>query len=283
MISIIICSRNFILFEKLKKSIEDSIGIVEYEIIKIDNKGANSSITQVYNRGIKMSKYDLLLFIHEDVLFHTINWGIILIDIFKNNSQIGLVGIAGAKYKSKNPSAFWHTKSEMLHINLIQHYRNKCTSHFKLGFKDSNLEKVVAVDGVFLALRKSTNVQFNEKIEGFHCYDLGISVDMIEKKYEIAVTNQILIEHFSIGNTNLAFVKGVMKFHKSYKNTLPKYINKKKSSLEVVALKRFLEVCLENRFIPYKFWVLYLIKQPFTRLNFNLMKLELYKLKNKIR
>lgn len=280
MISIIICSRDAILYEKLNKSIEDSIGAVEYEIIRIDNKIENASITKVYNQGIEMAKYDLLLFIHEDVLFHTINWGTILIDIFNNNSQIGLLGIAGAKYKSKYPSAFWHTSQEMLYFNLIQHYRNKKPNVFKIGFKDLSLEKVVAVDGVFLALRKKTNIKFNEKITGFHCYDLGISIDMIEGKYEIAVTDQILIEHFSIGNTNLDFVKALINFYHLYKNKLPKFINNKKAALETEALKKFLEVCLENKFIPYKFWFIYLMKSPFERLNFNLTKLVLFKVRN---
>jgi hypothetical protein len=283
MISIIICSRNETLFGKLQGSIKNTIGDIEHEVIKIDNLTLKESITKVYNRGIAIAKYEFLLFVHEDVVFHTQNWGSILTSIFNQNANIGLLGIAGTKYKSKYPSAFWHTSKDMLYFNLIQHYLHKEPSVFKIGFKDISIEKVVAVDGVFLALRNSTNVKFNEEIQGFHSYDIGISIDVLEKQYDVAVTNQILIEHFSIGNTNLDFVNGNIKFHKLYKNKLPKYINKKKFSLEVVALGRFLEVCLENRFIPYKFWILYLIKQPFTRLNFHLMKLVLYKLKNKLR
>jgi hypothetical protein len=283
MVSIIICSRDLHLYNEVERSIKKTIGALTYEIIKIDNSIQNIPITKAYNLGIDKSKYEYLLFVHEDILFHTQNWGRILTSIFNQNANIGLLGIAGTKYKSKYPSAFWHTSKDMLYSNLIQHYLHKEPSVFKIGFKDISIEKVVAVDGVFLALRKSTNVKFNEEIQGFHSYDLGISIDVLEKQYDVAVTNQILIEHFSIGNTNLDFVNGNIKFHKLYKNKLPKYINKKKSSLEVVALGRFLEVCLENRFIPYKFWILYLIKQPFTRLNFNLMKLVLYKLKNKLR
>lgn len=279
MISIIICSRDLHLFSQLQKNIGETVGDVIYEIIKIDNLKENLSITKAYNLGINKSKFEYLLFLHEDLLFHTSNWGEILSNVFANNLKIGLLGIAGTKYKSHFPCAFWHTKIEMLHINLIQHYNNKKPSHLKLGFKNGSFEKVVAIDGVFIALRKSTTVRFNEEIEGFHCYDLGISSDVIEKKYEIAVTDQILIEHFSIGNTNLDFVKGVIKFHILYKKTLSKHNTQKNSSLDVEALKRFLEVCLDNRFIPFKFWFIYLIKKPFTRLNFNLLKLVLYKVR----
>jgi hypothetical protein len=280
MISIIICSRNESLFDKLQDSINNTIGEVEYEIIKIDNLLLKESITKVYNRGIDIAKYEFLLFVHEDVIFHTQNWGSILTSIFNQNAKIGLIGIAGTKYKSKYPSAFWHTSKDMLCFNLIQHYLYKEASVFKIGFKELSVEKVVAVDGVFLALRKEANVKFNEKIEGFHCYDLGISIDVIENKYDAVVTDQILIEHFSIGNTNLDFVKALINFHHLYKNKLPKFINNKKAALETEALKKFLEVCLENKFIPYKLWFIYLMKSPFERLNFNLMKLVLFKVRN---
>ncbi|WP_338377972.1 glycosyltransferase [uncultured Flavobacterium sp.] len=279
MISIVICSRNETLFNKLKESIKNTIGRIEHEIIRIDNLMLNESITKIYNKGIAMAKYECLLFVHEDVVFHTYNWGSILTSIFNQNPNVGLIGIAGTKYKSKYPSAFWHTDQKMLHFNLIQHYNKKSPKHFKIGFKNSNLVKVVAIDGVFLALRKSTNVTFNEEIKGFHCYDLGISIDILENNYDVVVTDQLLIEHFSIGNTNLDFVKGVIMFHELYKNKLPKFINSKKTSLETVALKRFLEICLENRYIPYKLWFFYLSRKPFTRLNYNLLKLLIYKIR----
>lgn len=280
MISIISCSRNETLFKNLEESIKNTIGDVEHELIKMDNLKLNEAITKVYNKGIAIAKYDCVLFVHEDVIFHTQNWGSILITIFNQNPNIGLIGIAGAKYKSKFPSAFWHTDPKLLYFNLIQHYKTKKPEIFKIGFKEANLEQVVAIDGVFLALRKSTKVKFNEEIKGFHCYDLGISTDVLESNYQVAVTDQILIEHFSIGNTNLEFVKGLIDFHRLYKKKLPKFINNEKAALETEALKKFLEVCLENKFIPYKLWFIYLIKSPFESLNFNLMKLVLSKVRN---
>lgn len=280
MLSIITCSRDTVLYENLINSIKKTIGSIAYEVIMIDNKAEKLPITKAYNQGIKLAKYDFLLFIHEDVLFHTQNWGSILVQTFNDNLKVGLIGVAGTRYKSKSPSAFWHTSQKMLCINIMQHYRNRSPNLFKLGFKDSRLEKVVAIDGVFLALRKSTNVTFNEKIDGFHCYDLGISIDVLEKKHQIAVTDRILIEHFSIGNTNIDFVMGVIRFHDLYKSKLPKYIGNRSSNLETIALQRFLGICLENKYIPYKLWMSYLVKFPFNRLNFNMTKLLLYRIRN---
>lgn len=277
MISIIICSRDLPLYNKVEKSIKKTVGLVEYEIIKIDNSIENISITKAYNLGIDKSKYEYLLFIHEDILFHTKNWGKLLINIFENNINIGLIGIAGAKYKSKYPSAFWHTDSSMIKLNLIQHYNNKKSSLNSTGFDNDSLENVVTLDGVFMALNKKLNVRFNEEIEGFHCYDLGLCIDVIETKHIIVVTNEILIEHFSIGNTDVKFINSLIKFHELYKNKLPKYLITSSQKNEIMALKKFLEVCLQNRYIPFIFWFKYLFFNLFDRLNYNLLKLLIHK------
>lgn len=283
MISIIICSRDIQFYDKLHNSIEETIGAIEYEIIRIDNSVENLSITKVYNKGLQKSKFEYLLFVHEDILFHTINWGQILVGMFDSNLKIGLLGVAGAKYKSKFSSAFWHTKKELLNFNLIQHYPHKQASHLKLGFSNDHIEKVVTIDGVFIALKKSTGIRFNEEILDFHCYDLGISIDVLTKGYEIVVTDQILIEHFSSGNTNLDFVKAVINFHKLYKNKLPKWIDKKVVSLESLALKKFLELCLHNRFVPLKLWLFHLVYNPLDKLNYSILKLKIYEIKKKLK
>ena len=272
MISIIICSINLPLYTQVEKNIKKTIGTIIYEIIKIDNSIENTSIAKAYNLGIDKSKYEYLLFIHEDILFHTNNWGNILRNIF-NNNEIGLVGIAGAKYKSKYPSAFWHTDINMIYLNLIQHYNTKESGLETLGFKNSDLEDVVVLDGVFMALNKNINVRFNENIEGFHGYDTGLSIDVIESKHKVVVTNKILIEHFSIGNTDVIFIKALLKFHELYKSKLPKYIASNSKRLNIIALKSFLGVCLKNRFIPYRFWIKYMRLNLFDRLNYNLLKL----------
>lgn len=281
MISIVICSIREFYFVSLERNIKETIGNLDYEIIKIDNLKEKLSITKAYNIGIEKSQFEYLLFIHEDLSFHTKNWGNILKELFEENPEVGLLGIAGAKYKSKFPSAFWHTNEEMLNVNLIQHRPGKKPGLLQYGFQQKNIEPVVVIDGVFLALRKNTKVKFNECIEGFHCYDLGISIDVIENNFKIAITNQILIEHFSSGNTDLNFVKNVIKFHKLYNKKLPKYISKKDFNLENVALKKFLSVCLSNKFVPFNLWFYNLLYNPFARLNYNILKLVIYKLRRK--
>lgn len=280
MLSVIICSRDLLTFSKLEKNIATTIGEISYEIIRIDNSKDNKSITKAYNIGINKSRYNSLLFVHEDVIFHTINWGIKLLKILESES-IGLVGVAGSKYKSKYPSAFWHTVKENLVLNIVQHYNNKKKTLNILGFDNPASEQdVFVVDGVFLAFEKSSNIRFNEEIEGFHCYDLGISLDFLKKRSRIVVTRDILIEHFSIGNTNEEFIQSIINFHSLYKDTLKKVMPISKE-MDKIALQKFLNLCIENRIIPIGVWLKFVKMDCFNRLNFALLKLFLYKKMNR--
>ena len=79
MISIIICNRKKVLDPKLENNIKSTIGI-EYEIINIDNSDNRYNIFQAYNKGIQKSKYPYICFMHDDILYHTVNWGKNIID-----------------------------------------------------------------------------------------------------------------------------------------------------------------------------------------------------------
>src|SRR4051812_15562048 len=107
MISVIICSIDKDFARQVQDNIARTIGVV-WEHIIIDNTISTRSITQVYNIGAGRAQYDLLCFVHEDVVFDTPNWGRIIVDHFSKDHGPGLIGVAGCKYKSKTPSG-WHS------------------------------------------------------------------------------------------------------------------------------------------------------------------------------
>ncbi|HEX7869336.1 MAG TPA: glycosyltransferase [Chryseobacterium sp.] len=198
MLSIIISSYLPRYFAALEKSIAETCGL-QYEIIKIDNPGL-MGICKAYNLGAENAKYENLLFIHEDVIFLTKNWGEKLIaHIAKKNT--GIIGIAGSSYVPHAPSSWTVTKKHNF-INILQGNKNNSeASRQNTTLADRN--KVFAVDGVFLALKKENflSFKFNEDLKGFHGYDLDISL-RISKKFQNYVINDILIQHFSSGNLN---------------------------------------------------------------------------------
>lgn len=199
MLSIIISSYQPQFYSALEKNIAETIGI-PYEIIKIDNPNL-MGICEAYNKGASLSKYDYLLFVHEDVIFHTKEWGQKLINHLEKEN-VGVVGVAGSSYVPIAPSG-WHLLDSKYHFfNYIQNSPQKNNARF-LSTMKKNVEKVFAIDGVFLAIKKNVfdEFYFSKTLTGFHSYDLDFSL-RVAKKYDNYIINDIVIEHFSYGSPN---------------------------------------------------------------------------------
>lgn len=226
MISIITCSNNTKNFVQFKSSIEKSVN-VRFEVIRVDNTQNQYSICEAYNIGAKEAKYDYIVFAHEDILIKTENWGQLIIDIFKENEDIGLVGIAGSKYKSLSPSSWSNNDSSLDCINIIQHYPNENKKEIQKINPEpqSKLVEVKTLDGVFLCTTKNvwSTCKFDEKtFKGFHCYDIDFSLQ-ISQKYKLFVTYEVLIEHFSPGNLSKDWILDSIKLSDKWKNKLPSH------------------------------------------------------------
>src|SRR5688500_11226699 len=97
MLSIIISSTSQEKLAGIKKNIAETSG-VEYEIIEFINNG-EYGLCKAYNDGANKAVYPYLCFVHDDVLFHTINWGNRIIHHLQDKTA-GVIGVAGGCYKS---------------------------------------------------------------------------------------------------------------------------------------------------------------------------------------
>lgn len=246
MISIIICSRNKTINNDFIENIKSTIGCA-YELIVIDNSQNQYSIFEAYNLGIEKSSGEFSCFIHDDVFFHTYGWGTIINRIFSENQDVGLIGVAGAKIKTKMPSAWWDCAENQKVIHIIQHFPNREKKKWNFGFENEQNTEVVAIDGVFMVMRNDKQIRFEDKMKGFHNYDLNISFEYIKKGYKIVVTNEVLIEHFSLGTLNEAWVRSTHKIHDIYIKLLPLGSREKllSKNIEVANAKRFIDESLK--------------------------------------
>lgn len=224
MISIIICSVNQQLLSKLTVNIEQTIGVA-YEIIAINNRGANDGICKVYNKGAESAVFPILCFIHEDILFDTRNWGNIILQHFKD-SKIGLLGVAGGDTKGLVPSS-WSNSFISNEINVIQHSRidSDIAAHIVITENNNHQrqKKVATLDGVFLCTRKEIFHQFKfdeNNLKGFHGYDIDYSLQVLSK-YDVAVIFDILLHHFSEGKPDKAWVGSALIISKKWRKQLP--------------------------------------------------------------
>lgn len=203
-ISIITCSINSDLFNSFEANVNSTIGDVSYEIIRVDNNKLKLSITKAYNFGASKAKFDKLLFVHEDIKFQTKSWGLKLLEELEDKN-VGVVGVAGSSYVPFAPCGFYNAVKKYNFYNLIQHTGSGSKIQKKLP---KNLYSLKALDGVFLGVRKDVwqNHQFNEKLPGFHSYDLDFTLK-ISKIKKNKISDKILIEHFSLGKPNKTFLK----------------------------------------------------------------------------
>lgn len=268
MLSIVICSVNSKILEKIKENIDKTIGIVTYEIVVIDNIISEYSIAEAYNHGILESKFPLLLFIHEDITFRTSGWGQILISYF-DDPEVGLIGIAGSKVKTRVPSGWWENEPKNWIINLIQHYPGGRQEKIFRGFSGSSLVEAVVVDGVFLGMRKTSSIRFDQRLKGFHNYDQSVSLLFRELGYKVYVTGEILVEHFSIGKKDFSWVDSNFQFFRLYRHCLPQTVKEEITKEDkLYSYMRLIYNFRDNRrSLAFKYWLYYLRLDPFSRKN----------------
>ncbi len=221
MISIIICSRTKDITPELRKNIKETIG-VESEIIVIDNSNNDYSIFSAYNKGVSLSKYPYLCFVHEDVLFKTQNWGTNLVTHLENKTT-GIIGVAGGVMMTKVPAPSWSAGKKNMHI--VQHKRKKGKAVYIKEPEDFTgiAQSAVLLDGVFLGMRSNlfNTIKFDETLSGFHGYDIDICAQVTVAGYNNYVAYDILLEHFSEGNGNAQYYVNLMKIYKKWESYLP--------------------------------------------------------------
>ena len=246
MISVIICSINKGLAQQVQKNIAATIGVV-WESIVIENTVSPKSLTEVYNVGASKAKYDVLLFVHEDVLFQTENWGKKLLDYFEKDNSLGLIGIAGSKYKSSVPSG-WFSGIEALDCCNILHVDSndqKLPMYFNPA-PGTRTQDVVVLDGVLLCCKKNVwqQVKFDETLlKGFHLYDIDFSF-RVAQKFKVIVSFEIDLIHLTEGgNFGDEWVNNTLLWHSEKQSSLPFYtkdLSVKKSKFESVFVRNWL-------------------------------------------
>ncbi|WP_158824941.1 glycosyltransferase [Mucilaginibacter lacusdianchii] len=239
MISIVVSSYKEHYFQQFEKSVESTVG-VPYEIIKVHNPGL-MGICEAYNKGAEKARYKYICFSHEDVLFDTANWGINLIKHFENNPLLGLVGVAGASYKTAVLGGWFPPNMRFIYINLKQYDEASGTTEHVKHNADKYFAPVASVDGIFMCTTKSiwNETRFDDQLlKKYHCYDIDFSL-AVGEKYTVAVVNDILLTHLSRGSYDKMWLTESYKLHNKWRKILPKatetVTNKEVSYLENVA------------------------------------------------
>lgn len=216
MLSIIICSVSSLRLQEVQQSIQSTIGSnYAYEIIAVDNRERNWPIAKVYNYAAQQANFPYLFFVHEDVKFHSLDWGN-FIEKKLSETDCGLIGFAGSKVKLSSYSGW--TQAEAFDImHYYQRLDNKLSIFGVLGvYLQHPFEEVTVVDGFAMFVRKDVWVEnkFDEQIlTGFHCYDLDFSMQIARKYKNYVCCSNVLIEHFSNGVFDAKWFAETIRLH----------------------------------------------------------------------
>lgn len=281
MISVIICSRGHDIPVVLRNNIETTIGI-EHELIIIDNSQNKHDIFTAYNEGVRSAQGDILCFMHDDVLFRTQDWGRIIHGYFEKEEEIGVIGFAGAHFLPDVP-LYWD-ESPFISEHDLTTRDGKTEKCFQLGhFADRDLVEVAVIDGMCFFVKKSlfNHISFDEvTFQGFHLYDMDISMQAKSVGYKVCVCKTVLIEHFySFSPTKPGFSLfelNLQKFFKKWSSYFPMVVGVDEMSegmivqmnnyvKETVKLKRLYKNTLQSKAFRFGKAILY----PFKKLRGN--------------
>lgn len=223
MLSIIVCSRHQRLDPVFENNIKDTVG-VDYEIVHINNSANKYSIFSAYNAGFELSKFPYLCFLHEDVKFHSTNWGSKIIGHL-SDKKTGIIGLAGADLVHRIPSAWSMVFSPSQNVLQSDPSGKNAPEHLiEPENYSGNRRTTVTIDGIMLCMRKQLMtdvVKFDEHLAGFHGYDYDISLQSYVAGFQNYVIYDIVVEHFSGGKTNQFYFRNLISIYKKYETLLP--------------------------------------------------------------
>jgi hypothetical protein len=159
------------------------------------------SLTQVYNKGLKESVNDIVVFMHDDLILETPNMTPKIVKLFEKHPEYGIIGIAGTDKLTSG--MWWQNRENMFGVVGHIHEGKRHVNHYSKGVFNDVLKDVVIVDGLFFMVRKSLlKKEFNEQFGGFHFYDISFCVENQFEGVKIGLTTKFGVTHKSVGVTN---------------------------------------------------------------------------------
>jgi hypothetical protein len=259
MISVIICCRNQDFLCRIRRDIEKSIG-GEFELVLVNNELREYTISQAYNYGLSEAKYEALVFCHDDITFHTKNWGSRLLSHLSHPS-VGVVGVAGGTFFPNAPATWWspskHNEKVLHHLQRRPSSDSDTDKSYLVteDFINSSqpLNEVIALDGFFMATTKAALGDFcwDTEIGDWHGYDIDVCLSLIEKRRVNFVCTDILIEHWSLGSPDGGWACSVIEVWKKHAHQLPVSLETSEmvAGIGLEELKTFVYWTHQHRFV----------------------------------
>ena len=216
-ISVVISTRK--IDDNYLKHVEKMFSHPKTEVNIYENDGI-SSLTEIYNIGLKESKNEIVVFMHDDLILETSNMTPKIVKLFEKHPEYGLIGIAGTDKLTSG--RWWDNRENMFGVVGHIHEGKRHVNHYSKGVFNDVLKDVVVVDGLFFAVHKGRIKKgFNEQFEGFHFYDISFCIENFLEGVKIGLTTKLGVTHKSIGMVNKQWEKNKLFFEALFEKQLP--------------------------------------------------------------
>lgn len=227
-ISVVFCS---------KKTGEENKGFVEHikdtcecdcHVVFIHNP-EGVSISKIYADMIDSKDIDsnIIVFVHDDIEFLRKGWGREILRLFNEHEDYGIIGVAGSAQFDSN-GAWWNYEKKYGQVLHRNEGKSWLTAFSPLLDKD--LQDVVVIDGLFMAVHKQRIAEnFGREIQFFDFYDIYFCLsNYFSKKCKIGVTTNIRLAHNSIGRLKDSWYKNREIVNEKFGNYFPIDLEKDK-------------------------------------------------------
>jgi hypothetical protein len=207
MISVIIASNKPERFSAIRAHYQSLFGPELHEIVGIHDA---RSLCEAYNRGLRVARGDIVVFSHDDIEIVTPAFAPRL----KGHLETyDLIGVAGAR-RACGPR--WFDAGPAYLAGQVGHVFPNGIWHVGLfGIQARIIPGIKVMDGLFLAFRREVieTLRWDEAtFNGFHCYDVDVSLRAALAGYKTAVVLDIPIVHYSHGNFGPAWNQAAQTF-----------------------------------------------------------------------
>ncbi len=183
-ICFIICSNNQLYLDECLFYISQ-LEIPEGYSVDVMSIAEAKSMTSGYNEGMKATDAKYKVYIHQDVFILYKGFLKAVIDIFKSDSKIGMIGMVGAPKMSASGVMWFGMREGSLYM--LRHCQESYQEYeYRL---EDGLHDVEAVDGLMIIT--SVDLPWREDIfDGWDYYDVSQSFEFLRKGYRVVVPEQ---------------------------------------------------------------------------------------------
>lgn len=155
----------------------------EVEIIAIRDA---KSLTEGYNRAMRMSDAKYKVYLHQDTLIINKTFINDVVSMFTKYPKLGMMGVIGAE--KLPPSGTWW-KANVKYGKVFESSREGRLKIFENNEVSGDYQPVEAVDGLILMTQYDINWR-DDLFKGWHMYDISQAMEFKKAGYDIGVPRQ---------------------------------------------------------------------------------------------